>query len=121
MEIIFESSDWHCGPDGLSEEAKEFITRGKDATATIVGCGDLFNLLPLGREKFEGSSAVKELTKIHHLIKNSVDFRGRAATPTWQGPCWGALGVFRDDVFGSGESSRHSAPLLALKRDTSPN
>jgi len=81
MEIIFESSDWHCGPDGLSEEAKEFITRGKDATATIVGCGDLFNLLPLGREKFEGSSAVKELIQaldgylFHYVCGNHDPYR----------------------------------------------
>ena len=61
MGMIFESSDWHCGPDRLIEEAKEFITRGKDAKATIVGCGDLFDLLPLGRERFQGSSAVNEL------------------------------------------------------------
>ena len=27
--MIPESSDWHCGPEGLSEEGKEFIRKGK--------------------------------------------------------------------------------------------
>lgn len=62
-EIIFESSDWHCEPDGLIDEAKEFIRRGKAAKAMIVGCGDLLNLLPLGREKFKGARVVKELVQ----------------------------------------------------------
>jgi len=61
MGIIFESSDWHCGPGELIQEAKEFIARGKGAEAILVGCGDLFDLLPLGREQFHQSQAVKEL------------------------------------------------------------
>lgn len=61
--LIFESSDWHCDPNNLTDEAKEFIKRAKDAEATIVGCGDLLNLLPIGREKFRGASVVKELIR----------------------------------------------------------
>ena len=62
-EIIFESSDWHCDPDGLIDEAKEFIRRGKEAGGTILGCGDLLNLLPIGREKFNGAMVVNELVQ----------------------------------------------------------
>jgi predicted MPP superfamily phosphohydrolase len=62
-DIIFESSDWHCDPNGLIDEAKEFIRRGKEAGATIVGCGDLLNLLPMGREKFNGAMVVNELVQ----------------------------------------------------------
>lgn len=61
---IFESSDWHCDPDGLIDEAKEFIRRGKEAKAIIVGGGDLLNLLPIGREKFNGARVVNELVQV---------------------------------------------------------
>ena len=63
-EIIFESSDWHCDPDSLIEKAKEFISRGKQAGAIIVGGGDLFNLLPIGRDKFNGARVVNELVQV---------------------------------------------------------
>jgi len=59
--IIFESSDWHCQPDGLIPEAGELIARGKETGAMLIGCGDLLDLLPLGREKFRHAGAVREL------------------------------------------------------------
>ena len=59
--MFYESSDWHSNPDGLIPEAKDFIKLAKAVGARVIACGDLFNLLPMGRESFKGSMAVREL------------------------------------------------------------
>ena len=58
--MILKSSDWHCGPEGLSEDAKEFIRKGKALGATLVGNGDLFNLLPIGFDAFVNCAAIRQ-------------------------------------------------------------
>jgi len=80
-EIIFASSDWHCDPDSLIDEAKEFIRRGKEAKTMLVGGGDLLNLLPIGREKFKGARVVNELVQaldgypFHYVSGNHDPYR----------------------------------------------
>lgn len=59
--MIRSSSDWHSPPEALIPEAKKFIREAKKCKATIVGVGDLFDLLPLGRDKFKGCWAIDEM------------------------------------------------------------
>lgn len=60
---ILESSDWHCGPDELTPEAREFIRLGKKIGALLIGNGDLFNFLPLGRDKYRKAKVFKEFVE----------------------------------------------------------
>jgi hypothetical protein len=61
---IYESSDWHSQPYDLPEYVVEFITAAKAAGAHIVGNGDLFDLLLLGREAWESSYAVRSFKEL---------------------------------------------------------
>ncbi len=61
--MILVSSDWHCNDNELMENAKEFIRKGKALGATLVGNGDLFELMlkaPLFFEGSEDSNAIQE-------------------------------------------------------------
>ena len=61
--MIFESSDWHEQPQGLSGNAKMFIRMGKERNADMVVNGDILDLLPLGKEKFEGSPVAEQFVE----------------------------------------------------------
>lgn len=62
-DLIIESSDWHEEPDFLSDEAKNLIGLAKEEGATLIGCGDIANLVPLGREAWRGCHCLWELKR----------------------------------------------------------
>ena len=41
MLIIYESSDWHICPEGLSPQVSNWIAEGKKEQAILIGNGDL--------------------------------------------------------------------------------
>jgi hypothetical protein len=43
--FIFESSDWHSGPDVLPDYVLQWIALGKKKGARLIGNGDLFDLV----------------------------------------------------------------------------
>lgn len=58
------ASDVHNQPDGLKECASDWIHRGIFAKHRLVGAGDWFDLLPLGRSRWSSSSpAVLQLAR----------------------------------------------------------
>lgn len=59
--MIHSSSDWHCPASALIPEAKKFIVEGISKGATMVGVGDLFDFLPIGKNKFKGCWAIEEM------------------------------------------------------------
>lgn len=61
---IWVSSDWHCDPDKLKGAVIDWVRRGKEGKHRLVGDGDLFNILPWGREKWKGAASVKELAAL---------------------------------------------------------
>lgn len=58
--MILVSSDWHCNDNELMENAKVFIRKGKALGATLVGNGDLFELMLKAPLFFEGCDAIQE-------------------------------------------------------------
>jgi len=50
---IWVSSDWHCDQERLKEAVVDWITLGKKGNHRLIGDGDLFDILPLGRGKWE--------------------------------------------------------------------
>jgi len=61
---IWVSSDWHCDPGELKKAVVDWITQGKAGNYQLVGDGDLFNILPWGREKWDGAASIEELAKL---------------------------------------------------------
>jgi len=58
--MFLVSSDWHCQPDELIPQARELIGRAHPSKDTLVGVGDLFDFLPLGKDKFRNSKAIDD-------------------------------------------------------------
>ena len=61
---LWASSDWHCDWDTLKEDVVEWIRRGKEGNHRLVGVGDLFNILPCGKKKWEQAKSIEELAKL---------------------------------------------------------
>ena len=62
--IVYESSDWHIYPDGLSWQVKNWITEGKKEQAILIGNGDLSEFMYRRWQDFIGSTAVRELEEV---------------------------------------------------------
>lgn len=58
--MFLVSSDWHCQPDELIPQARELIKRADPGKDILVGVGDLFDFLPLGKDKFKDSKAIAD-------------------------------------------------------------
>ncbi len=54
------SSDWHCQPDELIPQAREIIGKAEPGKDILVGVGDLFDFLPLGKDRFKNSKAIDD-------------------------------------------------------------
>ena len=61
---IWVSSDWHCDPDKLKEVVVNWISRGKEGNLRLVGDGDLFDILPWGKEKWEQPASIEQMAKL---------------------------------------------------------
>ncbi|MDD5093496.1 MAG: hypothetical protein PHV74_03830 [Dehalococcoidia bacterium] len=61
---IWISSDWHCDPEGLRPGVVEWITLGKQGKHRLIGDGDMFNILPLGKKKWQQAAACKQLGEL---------------------------------------------------------
>ena len=61
---VWVSSDWHCQPDRLKEAVVNWITLGKEGKHRLVGVGDLFDILPLGKEKWDNPSSIEQLAAL---------------------------------------------------------
>jgi len=62
--IVYESSDWHIYPDGLSWQVKNWITEGKKEHAILIGNGDLSEFMYRRWQDFVDSTAVRELEEL---------------------------------------------------------
>lgn len=58
---IWVSSDWHCEPAELKAGVVEWINKGKEGNHRLVGDGDLFDILPLGKDRWKTAAAVRQL------------------------------------------------------------
>lgn len=58
------SSDWHCQPDELIPQVKKLIEKAKPGEDILVGVGDLFDFLPLGKGKFKNSKAIDSFIEL---------------------------------------------------------
>ncbi len=61
---IWVSSDWHCDPTELKDSVRAWIRRGKEGNHRLIGDGDLFDILPWGKQKWRQSAAVKEFADL---------------------------------------------------------
>jgi predicted phosphodiesterase len=61
---IWVSSDWHCNPDELKQAVVDWIVQGKEGNHHLVGDGDLFDILPWGRERWTQPTSVEELNEV---------------------------------------------------------
>ena len=61
---IWVSSDWHCDPGGLKQAVMEWINRGKAGGHRLIGDGDLFDILLLGRMLFQNAASVEQLATL---------------------------------------------------------
>ena len=61
---ILVSSDWHCQPDALKDIVVSWITWGKEGGHRLIGGGDLFDILPLGRGKWSDAASIKQLATL---------------------------------------------------------
>lgn len=57
------SSDWHCGPEELKEDIVKWITLGKEGNHRLIGAGDLFNIIPLGKKQWTQANSIDQLAK----------------------------------------------------------
>lgn len=57
---IWVSSDWHCDQNTLKQPVEEWITLGKEGKHRLIGNGDLFDILPLGKEQFGDADSIKQ-------------------------------------------------------------
>jgi metallophosphoesterase superfamily enzyme len=61
--IVYCSSDWHCPPQGLRQQVKEFIRKAKLDADLIVGNGDLFDLMEYPWREFVECKTVQEFSE----------------------------------------------------------
>ncbi len=62
--MLIVSSDWHCQPEALIPQARELIEKAEPGKDALVGVGDLFNFLPMGKDKFKNSKAIDDFIKL---------------------------------------------------------
>jgi metallophosphoesterase superfamily enzyme len=61
---IWVSSDWHCASDRLKQAVVNWITRGKEGNHRLIGNGDLFDILPWGKEKWGNAASIEQLATL---------------------------------------------------------
>jgi len=61
---IWVSSDWYCDPDRLKKAVVDWVTLGKEGNHRLIGDGDLFDILPWGKKKWEQPASIKQLAKL---------------------------------------------------------
>ncbi len=61
---ILISSDWHCDPNRLKQAVVDWINQGKAGNHRLIGDGDLFDILPWGKEKWQQAASIGELAKL---------------------------------------------------------
>ncbi|MDY6911923.1 MAG: hypothetical protein SVM79_06195 [Chloroflexota bacterium] len=61
---IWVSSDWHCDQNKLKDSVINWITLGKEDNHRLIGDGDLFDILPLGREKWDNAASIQQLAEL---------------------------------------------------------
>ena len=61
--MFLVSSDWHCQPDALIPQARELIGKADPSKDTLIGVGDLFDFLPLGKDAFRSSKAIDDFVE----------------------------------------------------------
>ena len=64
QEIVYESSDWHIRPEGLPPQVRDWIVKGKEEQAMLIGNGDLSAFMYCRWQGFIGSKAVRELETV---------------------------------------------------------
>ena len=62
--MLIVSSDWHCQPEELIPQARHIIEKADPGKDLLVGVGDLFNFLPLGKDKFKNSKAIDDFIRL---------------------------------------------------------
>lgn len=63
---IWVSSDWHCAPDRLKEAVVNWIALGKEGNHRLIGDGDLFDILPWGKDKWDNAASIEQLATLLH-------------------------------------------------------
>lgn len=61
---IWVSSDWHCDPEKVKKVVVDWITMGKEGNHRLIGDGDLFDILPWGKKKWEQPASIEELSTL---------------------------------------------------------
>ena len=61
---IWVSSDWHCDPERLKEAVVSWVCLGKEGDHRLIGNGDLFDILPLGRAKWSNAASIEQLARL---------------------------------------------------------
>ena len=61
---IWVSSDWHCDQEKLKEVVVDWISLGIEGGHRLVGDGDLFDILPLGKKKWREAASIKQLAEL---------------------------------------------------------
>ena len=61
---IWISSDWHCDPERLKKAVVDWISLGKEGNHRLVGDGDLFDILPWGKDKWKQPASIKQLATL---------------------------------------------------------
>jgi len=61
--MFIVSSDWHCQPQELILQARELMGKALPGD-TLVGVGDLFDFLPLGKDRFKNSKAIDDFIQL---------------------------------------------------------
>lgn len=61
---IWVSSDWHCGPGRLREAAAEWVRRGREGNHRLIGAGDLFDIIPWGRQEWRQAASIGQLAGV---------------------------------------------------------
>ena len=59
--VTWVSSDWHCDQNKLKETVEKWIKQGKEEGHRLIGGGDLFDILPLGRKVWNSAASIKQL------------------------------------------------------------
>lgn len=61
---IWASSDWHCDYEKLKQSVVEWIELGKEGKHRLIGVGDLFDILPWGKKKWQQALSIGQLAAL---------------------------------------------------------
>ena len=61
---IWVSSDWHCEPEKLKKTVEAWITLGKEGGHRLIGAGDLFDIIPLGKKQWKQADSIDRLVEL---------------------------------------------------------